>query len=117
MEIERGCLAVKIDGLAANGAVPAHCADDAVEEEIESPSSRRQLGVRPAQHSVRLVQQSNRRENGQIFGESPVQRGLAASQLRIVHRWQIIEDERGGVNHLEGRGSEEKFLPRATTGL
>ena len=68
-------------------------------------------------HSKRLVEQTERRKDGDRFAKRHVIRRPAASQRRIVHGGEIVEDERGGVDHFDGAGGHDGAIVGATAQL
>ena len=52
----------------------------------------------------RLRQQRVARQHGDAFAENFVVGGLAAAEIVVVHRRQIVVDERVGVDALDGAG-------------
>ena len=57
---------------------------------------------RACEEMKRLGQQSVARQDGHAFSGDDVQRGPAASHGVVVHRGQVVVDERVGVNQFDG---------------
>ena len=65
----------------------------------------------------RLRQQGVARQHGDAFAEDLVVGGLAAAEIVVVHRGQIVVDERIGVDALDGAGQRQGVVFRAAAGL
>ena len=55
----------------------------------------------------RLRQQRVARQHGDAFAEDLVVGRLAAAEIVVVHRRQIVVDERVGVDALDGAGQRQ----------
>ena len=58
--------------------------------------------MQPREHFIRLRLQRVPGEDGDGFAIDDMARGLAAAQIIIVERGQIVVDKRIGVKHLNG---------------
>ena len=67
------------------------------------------LGEREAE---RLGEQPVAGQDRHVLAEGHVAGGLAAAQLVVVHRRQVVVDQRVGVDHLDRRGERQHLVGR-----
>ena len=69
------------------------------------------------QDGERLRQQGVAGQDGHGLAERPVARGLPVTQVIVVHRRQVVVDERIRVDHLDGAGRRHGLLDRPAAGF
>ena len=92
--------AFEVEHLAADHAVDGA---DGIGDEADDLRGRVGRAVEAGQHFEGAGLQRVAGEDGDGFTEGDVAGGLAAAQVVVVERGQVVVDERVGVKHLDGR--------------
>ena len=110
-----GCL--QVDRLAADHAHgPGRVAHQTQHAKL-ARDERRIVARRFArQQRERLRVQAVAREDGDPFAVHDVQRRLAAAQRVVVHRGQVVVDERIGMDHLDRAGGRQREIDSRRSG-
>ena len=117
LEVERSNVTVQVDRLPRYCAIPSDSINDALDDDVRRPAARRQSSVIRRNQSVRVIQQRDRGQNGQIFTEGTMQRRCSTPQQGVIHRRQVIEYERRSMDHFQRRCSIDESLRLRTSSL
>lgn len=60
--------------------------------------------LRQRQNPKAAIEQANGRQQRSRFAEHPVRGGPASPQQRVIHAGKIIQDQGGGMHHLQRAG-------------
>ena len=100
-----------VEELAADHALSAGCRHELAHGRDHV---RRLALLQVEREAQRLREQSVAREDRHVLAERDVAGRLAAAELVVVHRREVVVDQRVGVDHLDRRG-ERKHLVRGAT--
>ena len=108
-QLARGFLvfALEIQHLSANHAVHS---SHSVGNERDNLHRRRGRRVKAGQHLEGARLQSVAGENSYCFSELHVAGGLAAAQIVVIQRRQVVVNQRVGVQHLQSRAQPGNSL-------